>query len=49
MEKTIHFRRFPYEAPDAEELQMVERWDILQYPDNGQITPGEGADDGYYD
>lgn len=33
MEKTIHFGRRPYEAPETEELEMVERWDILQYPD----------------
>ena len=38
--------RAPYEAPEAEEIVFVERWDILDYP--GNTKPGEEEDWGEF-
>lgn len=37
--------RVPYEAPEAEEIVMVERWDVLGNLSNPSIDDGSGPEE----
>lgn len=48
MERKTFFKRSPYEAPEAEALEVVERWNLLVYPKEPQNDPGVEDDYGEF-
>jgi hypothetical protein len=48
MERRYSYKRSPYEAPEAEAVEVVESWSLLQYPVMPQNDPGVEDDYGEF-